>query len=293
LAILSAHRDGPMAESPIIRIEGLYHAYEEGVPALNGVDLEVADGALVALIGQNGSGKTTLAKHLNGLLRPTEGHVSVAGQDVATTPVARLARTVGYVFQNPDHQIFAATTREEIGFGLRNLGLAPGEVSARTAETLEIFGLTAYAEVPPAVLGFGLRRKVTVAAVFAMRPRILVLDEPTNGLDRRSTDELMARVTGLQREGHTVLLITHDMRLVADNAPWTVVLHEGRVLAQGPTRDVLARSGPMQTAHIAPPQITRLARRLPSGGMPPDVLTVGEFCAAYKRAVEARRGSAV
>lgn len=126
-----------------------------------------------------------------------------------------------------------------------------------------------------------------------MRPRILVLDEPTNGLDRRSADELMHRILNLHRVGHTILLITHDMRLVADYAPRTVALHEGRVLAQGPTRDVLTRSGTMQMAHIAPPQITTLAVRLAPQGLPLDVLTVDEFCVAYERAREAPRGRPV
>ena len=280
-----------MSSEPIVRISGLFHSYEEGVPALDGVDLEIADNALVAVIGQNGSGKTTLAKHLNGLLRPTSGRVTVAGQDTATTPVARLALTVGYVFQNPDHQIFSGTTREEIGFGLRNLGLGEEVIRERTAESLDVFGLAHCAEVPPAILGYGLRRKVTVASVYAMRPPVLVLDEPTNGLDRRSSDELMCLIADLHRAGHTILLITHDMRIVAEFAPETVVMHEGRVLAQGPTRDILTHARAMHTAHIAPPQVTRLARRLAPQGLDPDLLTVGEFCRAYDQALEARDGS--
>ncbi len=278
-----------MNREPLIRIQDLRHAYEEGVPALDGVDLTIAENAFVAIIGQNGSGKTTLVKHVNGLLRPTSGRVIVAGQDTATTPVARLALTVGYVFQNPDHQIFAGTTREEVGFGLRNLGLSDGVIRERTAEALGVFGLADYAEAPPAVLGFGLRRKVTVASVYAMRPPILVLDEPTNGLDRRSSEDLMRLILGLHGAGHTILLVTHDMRIVAEHAPETIVMHEGRVLAQGATRDILTHARAMHTAHIAPPQVTRLARRLAPQGLAPDLLTVDEFCRAYDEALEVRR----
>ncbi len=278
-----------MTGEPLIRIEALHHHYEEGVPALDGIDLEIADNAFLAIIGQNGSGKTTLAKHLNGLLKPTAGRVVVDGTDTATTPVARLALTVGYLFQNPDHQIFAPTTREEVAFGLRNLGLAPEEVERRTEEALRTFGLEGYAETPPAVLGFGLRRVVTVAAVVAMRQRILVLDEPTTGLDWRSANDLMGRVAALHAAGHTILLVTHDMRLVAAYAPETLVMHEGRVLARGATRQVLSDAGAMEAAHIAPPQVTRLARALGPYGIPPDVLTVDEFCRAYDAARGARR----
>jgi energy-coupling factor transporter ATP-binding protein EcfA2 len=274
-----------MSAQPIIRIEGLHHQYEEGVPALDGVDLTIAEGAFLAIVGQNGSGKTTLAKHLNGLLKPTSGRVVVDGVDTAGVPVSRLALTVGYLFQNPDHQIFCATTREEVGFGLRNLGLAPEEVERRAEEALADFALTRYAETPPAVLGFGLRRAVTVASVFAMRQRILVLDEPTTGLDWRMANDLLRRVATLHAAGHTILLITHDMRLVAAYAPETLVMHEGRVLAHGPTREILAEAAAMRGAHLTPPQVTRLAQALAPHGLPGDVLTVDEFCRAYRAAL--------
>jgi len=273
---------------PLVRIEALYHRYEEGTPALEGIDLEIADNAFLAIVGQNGSGKTTLVKHLNGLLKPTSGRVIVDGVDTATTSVARLARTVGFVFQNPDHQIFSGTTRDEISFGLRNLGWPAETVADRTQETLEAFGLEEYAEVPPAVLGFGLRRKVAVASIYAMRPRILVLDEPTTGLDWRSAQDLLRRLVAMHREGHTILLVTHDMRIVAEYAPETLVMHAGRVLAYGPTREVFATVD-LEGASISPPQATRLAGRLADLGMDRTVLTVDEFCAAYVRALEGRR----
>ncbi len=200
--------------------------------------------------------------------------------------MTQLARQVGYVFQNPDHQIFCATVREEVAFGPRNLGLDAAAVGARVGEALAAFDLGAYADLPPAMLGWGLRRKVTLAAVYAMRPRILVLDEPTTGLDRRSADDLMTRVDALHAAGHTIILVTHDMRLVAEHAHETLVMHEGRVLAHGATRAVLSRANELARAAIDAPQVTRLAQALSAEGLPGDVLTVDEFCAHYRRRLE-------
>ncbi|MCD6518694.1 MAG: ATP-binding cassette domain-containing protein [Anaerolineae bacterium] len=273
---------------PCIRTEGLIYRYEPGYPALNGIDLEIPEHAYLGIIGQNGSGKTTLVKHFNGLLKPTAGEVWVYGRATSSRPVSELARTVGYVFQNPDHQIFGATTREEISFGPRNLGLSEAEVEERTEEALAAFDLEAYAELPPAVLGFGLRRKVSVAAVYAMRPPILILDEPTSGLDWRSARELMALVDRLHAQGHTIILISHDMRLIAQHTQQTLVLQEGRVLLYGSTREVFQQHEVLQQAQITPPQINQLASRLADCGLPQDVLTVAEFCQAYNRLKEAR-----
>ncbi|MBC7236892.1 MAG: ATP-binding cassette domain-containing protein [Chloroflexi bacterium] len=269
-----------MSQEPAICIRGLVFHYGEDIPALNGIDADIADNTYLAIVGQNGSGKTTLVKHLNGLLKPSAGSVTVYGIDTRSATVGQLAHTVGYAFQNPDHQIFCATTREEIAFGPRNLGLTESEVASRAQETLAAFGLTPFADVPPAVLGYGLRRKVAVAAVYAMRPRVLILDEPTSGLDRRSADELLALVDALHREGHTIILVTHDMRLVAEHCQEILVIHEGLILDRGPTREVFRHVDVLAQAQLLPPQITRLAGRLGDVGIPPDVLNIEEFCAA-------------
>ncbi len=274
-----------------LRTEALHYHYNGEIPALNGVDVAIAEGTFLAIIGQNGSGKTTLVKHFNGLLRPTSGHVWVFERDTSTATVGELARTVGYVFQNPDHQIFCATTREEIAFGLRNLGLAPSEVAERTQEALEAFGLGPYAELPPAVLSFGLRRVICTAAVYAMRPQVFVLDEPTAGLDRRSARDLLDRMAHLNAQGHTILLVTHDMQWVAEYSSETLVMHEGRVLAYGETRQIMAEAEALARAQIAPPQVTQLAQRLRDLGVRPGCLTVGDFCTAYGEALERARRS--
>ena len=267
--------------APCIRVEGLQYHYDDSGPALTGVDLTIRDNAYLAIIGQNGSGKTTLVKHFNSLLKPGAGRVWVEGIDTRAASVGELARRVGYVFQNPDHMIFGATVREEVGFGPRNLGLSPAEVRERTDEALAAFDLTPLAETPPAVLGYGLRRKVSLAAVFAMRPHILILDEPTTGLDARSTADLMARIDQMHREGHTIILVTHDMRLVTRHCHEVLVMHEGRVLAHGPTREVFCRSEDLARAQLTPPQAALLAQRLQKQGLPCDLLTPDEFVEAY------------
>jgi energy-coupling factor transport system ATP-binding protein len=274
-----------MSAEIALRAEALHYHYGGAIPALNGADVAVREGAFLAIVGQNGSGKTTLVKHFNGLLRPTSGRAWVYGRDTASATVGELARTVGYVFQNPDHQIFCATTREEIAFGPRNLGLSRQEVATRTEEALDAFNLQSYADLPPAVLGFGLRRMVSTAAVIAMRPRVLILDEPTAGLDWRSAHELLDRVARLNAEGHTILLVTHDMQLVAEYCPETLVMHEGCALAHGATRSVMGQNDLLQRAQIAPPQVTQLARRLGDRGLP-DCLTVESFCAVYGQVLE-------
>ena len=269
------------AARPCLQAEDLWFAYEGDPPALRGLSLSIAQGEFVALIGQNGSGKTTLAKHFNGLLRPAQGRILLNGEEVGGRPVGVLARTVGYVFQNPDHQIFSPTTREEIAFGPRNLGLPEAEVARRVAAALAAFSLSAYADSQPAALGFGLRRKISVAAVCAMQTPVLILDEPTSGLDGQSAAELMALLTALRRQGVTILLITHDMRLVADYAPRCIVMRDGAILADDATRAVFGQAALLRQAQIELPQVSRLSRRLEPHGLPGGILTVAEFCEAY------------
>jgi len=269
-------RTGSVA-TPQIGIEQLGFTYPDGTIALRGVDLSIQAGEFVVLAGPNGSGKTTLAKHLNGLLKPSAGRVLVAGQDTAALRVPQLARSVGYVFQNPDHQIFAPTVREEIAFGLHLQGLPPDEVATRVDTAMAAHDLTACADLPPATLSLGQRRQVTLAAVLAARPKILVLDEPTGGLDWRSRHELMARVAAFCREGGTVILITHDVRLIAEHAARVIVMHTGRVLFDGPPADLFGQRMVLTKARLTVPPVVRLAQRLAPFGVPSSIRTVAEL----------------
>ncbi len=268
--------------TPAIELNDCSYSYNGRVPALHRVSCSIEAGSWVALIGQNGSGKSTLAKLCNGLLRPQLGRVRINGQDVGRRPVGELAREVGYLFQNPDHQIFAPTVREEISFGLRNLGFPSGEGAHRLEEALDGFGLTEYSERPPAVLGYGLRRLVTVASLFACRPPIMILDEATRGLDWGRTELILQRLGEQEEAGHTILFITHDMRLVAERASHVLVLHRGELVSQGKVREILGRPGLLASASVSPPPITRLSQALRSEGMTGDSLTIDDFYREYK-----------
>lgn len=266
---------------PAVTVHDVSYAYPGGAQALAGISLTVQPGEFVALVGPNGGGKSTLARHLNGLLRPQQGTVTVQGQPTAGRPVGELARHVGYVFQNPDHQIFAPTVREEVAFGPRNLGLAGQALAQRVAEALAAFDLSALAEAPPAVLGYGLRRLVTLASVWAMQPPIWLLDEPTTGLDARLTGLLMERLHGLHRAGHTILLITHDLKLAAATQRM-VGISQGRVALDGPPQSVLANGAGLHAIGLRPPPITRLSAMLVELGFPHPMLRVEQFVESWR-----------
>ena len=273
-----------------LALEKISFHYPDGTPALHDVSLSVTAGEFVALLGANGSGKTTLAKHLNGLLKPSSGCVRVNGRDTRPLRVAELARLVGYVFQNPDHQIFAPTVEEEIAFGLRLQGLSPAEVAERVDWALAAFVLTPYRELPPALLGWGQRRQVAMAAVLATRPRVLVLDEPTGGLDARSRDELMAAVTAFNQPGGTVILITHNMRLVAEYASRAVVMSGGSVVFDAAPRALFERREILARAKLAAPVVVRLGQRLAPCGLRAGILSCAEFAATWQRLSEPQGG---
>lgn len=259
----------------------LWFAYQDGDAALRGVSVSIQPGEFIAVIGQNGSGKTTLVKHFNGLLRPDSGQVLLDGQDIGDRSVGTLARSVGYVFQNPDHQIFSPSTREEVAFGPTNLGLSAQEVEHNTLDALKCFDLLPYADRQPALLGYGLRRKVSIAAVYAMHTPYLVLDEPTTGLDRKSTIELMQLLIRLNQSGRTIIFITHDMRIVAEYVPRCLVVREGQVLIHDDTRVVFGQYELLKSTSLEIPQVCELGRRMVEHGMRDGVLTVSEFCEAY------------
>ena len=271
----------PRHTEPAIHATDLHFRYPDGPQALNGLSLSVARGEWALIAGPNGGGKTTFAKHLNGLLVPQRGEVALFGQPTVGQRVGTLARQVGYLFQNPDLQLFATTVREELAYGPRNLGLGEPEVRARVAEALDRFALHEWADTPPAVLGFGLRRLVTIAAVWAMQPPIWLLDEPTTGLDRTLTLRVLAEMQALHRAGHTLLLITHDLRLAAF-AERMVVVAEGRVAMDGPPRQLLADHRPLRPFGLRPPAVSRLAGKVP--WLPRGLLTVEEVVACVEGA---------
>lgn len=258
------------------------------IPALHDISLSIAGGELLALIGQNGSGKTTLAKHLNGLLKPSSGRVLAGGVDTRQESVGMLARQSGYVFQNPDHQLFLPTVREEVEYGPARLGLSGSALEERVAGTLERFGLKDEADRHPAGFGRGMRRLTVLAAVYAMHPQVLVLDEPTGGLDRNLTARLMALLEELTAEGRAIVLVTHDMRLVADHADRVVLMRDGRTLADDAPAALFDREELLAEAGMHAPEVVQLAAELRECGFPRGVSTVEQFVRAYADCLENR-----
>ncbi len=218
----------PATVPPIIRVDGLVHSYD-GVDALRGLDLAIRPGEFVAVIGDNGSGKTTLIKHLVGLLKPTGGSVTVKGTDTRNAAIHELACTVGFVFQNPDTMLFEETVEREVAFGPTNLGLT--DIPGRVTRALDEVGLGAHRQTYPRSLSRGERQRLAIACVVATAPEVIVLDEPTTGLDAVESARVMALASKLRDEGTTIVMVTHNMRIVEDYADRIVCLERGVIAA--------------------------------------------------------------
>jgi cobalt transport protein ATP-binding subunit len=226
-----------VSTTPSLLVEDVAFAYPDGHQALFGVDLRIEPGERVALLGPNGAGKTTLVLHLNGILRPGRGAISVAGLPVTKANLREIRSRVGIVFQDPDDQLFMPTVGEDVAFGPRNLGLPEAEVAVRVAAALEQVGMAGYADRPPHHLSFGQRRRVAVATVLSMNPEVLVLDEPSSNLDPAGRRELAEVLASLPV---TLLMVTHDLPYAMQLCSRSVVLDGGVVVADGRTRDLLA-----------------------------------------------------
>jgi len=263
---------------PVIEAIGLGHVYPGGVAALAGVDVTIGAGEFVAVLGRNGAGKTTFARHLNGLLRATSGSLRIAGAEVAERPVSELARHVGYVFQNPDHQIFALSVRDEVAYGLRNQGWDDARITERVDAVLDQVGMSEFAARHPFTLGKGERQRLAVASVLALEPEVLVIDEPTTGQDWEGAQAMMRLVEELSAAGHTIVMITHDMTLVARHARRALVFADGRLIADDAPLALFSRPDVLERGMLVAPQITRLASAL---GCPHPVATVEDFLSEW------------
>jgi energy-coupling factor transport system ATP-binding protein len=278
-------RTATSADDAMVVIRQARYVYPRGgVVALDGVTLDIPKGQIVGVVGQNGSGKTTLTKLLNGLLKPTSGTVVVNGMNTAEWTVQKVAAHVGYVFQNPNHQLFATTVEEELKFGPRNLGVAEAEIPDRVAEAVEFFGLHDVLGQHPYRISFPLRKLVGIASIFTMRPRVFILDEPTTGQDHRTTGVINRLIKRLGERGDTVVCVAHDMPLLADVAERLVVMWNAQVIADGTPREIFADREIMGRTHLTPPQITQLSLRMPSRAGKPAALSVGELVADVRGA---------
>jgi energy-coupling factor transport system ATP-binding protein len=253
-----------------ISCRGLAFEYPGGVRALDGVNLAISSGERVAIVGQNGSGKTTLVRHFNGLLRPTEGGVTVDGLDTKRTRIAELAKHVALAFQDPDRQIFAGSVGAEVSFGARNVGLRGWELEESVASALESVGLAGERRTNPYDLGYSQRKLLTIASVLSMRTPIFVLDEPTTGQDARGVRTLQAIVERVSAEGRIVICVSHDLRFVAESFARVVVMRGGQMILDGPPEETFAESNweTLRSTNLAPPYAARVGAKLGLGSTP-------------------------
>jgi len=268
-----------------IRVEDLWHVYPNGIEALKGVSLQIYRGEFVAIVGQNGSGKTTLVKHFNGLLKPTRGDVYVFDMNTKNVTISTLSRFVGYVFQNPDNQIFASSVKDEVAFGLKNLGYSRDEVEEMVEQALDFVGLKGLENEHPFHLSKAERQLVAFASIIAMKPKIIVVDEPTTGQDWFGTSKMMNMLKKLNEEGHTIIVVTHDMNVVAEYAERVIVLHSGRILMDGDPREVFYKVEDLARVYVEPPPIVLLMNRLREHGMSPGILTIDEAATELYRKI--------
>ncbi len=259
-------KTGREVGDPLFELDAIVHEYEtdrETVRAVDGVDLTVNDGEVVAIVGHNGSGKTTLAKHMNGLLEPDAGSARWRGREVTGLSMSEIGRSVGYVFQNPDHQIFADTIHEEVAFGPKNFGIAGEELEQAVADAIETVELDGLEDADPFTLSKGQRQRVALASILATDPDAIVFDEPTTGLDATQRDRFMDLVARLNREiGMTVVMVTHSMHTAARYAPRTVVMADGQKVFDGATRELFADESVLERWNLQAPQPVAVSNRL-------------------------------
>ncbi len=263
-----------------IQISDLHYTYPAGVEALRGISLAIEPGEQVAMVGQNGSGKTTLVKHLNGLLQPTSGSVLIGELDTKKTSVAKLAAHVGYVFQNPDEQLFCRTIHEEVSFGPRNLKFEASKIESLVNDALNLVELSDKKETNPYDLSPTWRKMVALASIVSMDTSIVILDEPTTGQDAVNIARIAHVVAELRKRGKTVITITHDIDFCAENFERVIALSQGQILLDGPAGSVLGQEKILAQTYVDPPQLTRLGKRL---GLKKTVRNQEEFLEALKK----------
>lgn len=262
----------------IIRVENLTHTYGEGTPfcrsAVQDMSLAIYRGEFLGIIGHTGSGKSTLIQHLNGLLKPTSGRILLGGEDIWSDPkkIRDVRFRVGLVFQYPEYQLFEETVYRDIAFGPTNMGLSKDEIDRRVRESAHFAGLTDdLLEKSPFALSGGQKRRVAIAGVIAMEPKVLVLDEPTAGLDPRGRDDILARIQDYHRaKNASVVLVSHSMEEIARNVDRIVVLSDSHVFMEGTPRQVFARADELEQVGLDIPQVTKVALALRRRGLPVD-----------------------
>jgi energy-coupling factor transport system ATP-binding protein len=264
-----------------IEINGLHFTYPSNVQALRGISLTIESGEQVAIVGQNGAGKTTLVRHFNGLLQPTSGEIKIGDWNVQNYSVAKLASRVGYVFQNPDEQLFSRDVKTEVAFGPKNLGYTGDQFQGLVDEALAMTELSDKTETNPYDLSPTWRKMVAIASVVAMDTPIVIFDEPTTGQDAANIARIANVIKVLRERGKTIITITHDIDFCAENFERVIAMSQGQVLLDGKANDVLGQEEALAKTYVDPPQLTRLGKRL---GLDRTVKNEAEFLSAYQSA---------
>lgn len=263
-----------------VEINDLHFTYPTGLEALRSISLKIESGEQVAIVGQNGAGKTTLVKHLNGLLQPTRGQVFIGDWDTTKHSVAKLAQRVGYVFQNPDEQLFSRNVGAEVAFGPKNLGFDEAKVQSLVSDALALTELSDKTETNPYDLAATWRKMIALASIISMDTDIVIFDEPTTGQDAVNVARIAHVIAELRRRGKTVITITHDIDFCAENFERVIAMAQGKILLDGRANDVLGQEDVLATTYVDPPQLTRLAKRL---GFKDTVRNQEEFLNALRK----------
>ncbi len=272
----------------MIEVKDVYFRYQNGVEALKGVSLTIKDGEFVAIMGQNGAGKTTLVKHFNGLLKPAKGQVLIDGVDTTKRSIAELSRDVGFVFQNPDSQLFSETVEDEIAFALKNFGYEAEVIEKRITWALNLLNLTQYRKTSPFMLSGGERKRVALASILAWDPKTLILDEPTIGQDYEQKEKLRQFIMQMRTQQKTIIAVTHDVEFVAECNPRVMLMREGKVIADGIATRILTDPEILTQASIVPPQIAQIFLELPGLNLQKDIIDVYEAARILQNILEKR-----
>jgi energy-coupling factor transport system ATP-binding protein len=247
----------------MIEFQNVTFVHQNGVKALDMVDVKIRSSETVAIVGENGAGKTTLVKHVTGLLKPSSGSVLVNGENTADVSTARLSRKVGVAFQNPDHQLFSESVEEEMAFGLRNFGFPPDLVEKRVAWGLELFGLAEYRKSSPLILSGGEKKRLTLACILAWDPDVVILDEPTVGQDSIQKEKLRQTIGMLKSAGKTVIVVSHDIEFLWPIQPRVIVMRSGRIAGDGPAALLMQDKGTLDSSRVVQPQLVSFYQQLP------------------------------
>ena len=252
-----------------LETKNLSYTYHDGTEALKNVNLKIEKGEKIAIMGPNGAGKSTLFSHFNGLTEPTSGHVEVDGEKIVfeQNELLKVRQKVGIVFQDPNDQLFAPTVKEDVAFGPMNLGLDYDEVEKRITESLEMVGMTGFEDKTPHHLSGGQQKRVAIAGIVAMRPDIMILDEPTAGLDPEGVEKVLNILNKLNKEGMSIVISSHDIEMVNQFADKIFILYNGEIIASGDKYQIFTDKDLLKKAHLKAPVTTEILYKLKENGL--------------------------